>query len=172
MFFQRFHRLFAVAAFTAVIALSQTTSSNTVTETSNTPPVGLASSETAQINVVNTASASKNGTAASCTGTISFLNASGAVIGAATPFTVGAGVINSVSLPFAKTGVTGTRTEIRGVITLTVTPDSGVPCSLQATFETYDSSTGVTHVYLANVAALKSVPNAQIGRVGQGNGDN
>ena len=172
MFFQRFHRLFAFAAFTAVVALSQTTSSNTVTETSTTPPVGLASSETAQINVVNTASAAKNGTAASCTGTISFLNASGAVIGTATPFTVASGVISSVSLPFAKTGVTGTRTEIRGVITLTVTPGSGVPCSLQATLETYDSSTGVTHVYLANVPVPKSVPNAKSERSGQNNGDN
>jgi hypothetical protein len=169
MFSQRFHRLFAAAAFTAMVALSQTTSSNAVTETSNTPPVGLASSETAQINVVNTASASKSGTAASCTGTISFLSASGAVIGTATPFTVASGVISSVSLPFAKTGITGTRTEIRGVITLTVTPDSGVPCALQATFETYDSSTGVTHVYLANVSAPRPVIN---GRPGQDNQNN
>ena len=172
MFFQRFHRLFAAAAFTAAIALSQTTSSNTITETSNTPPVGLASSETAQINVVNTASASKDGTAASCTGTISFLNASGAVIGTATPFTVASGVISSVSLPFAKTGITATRTEIRGVITLTVTPNSVVPCSLQATFETYDSTMGATHVYLANLSAPRSVPNVQNGRSGQDNQDN
>lgn len=172
MFFQRFHRLFAAAAFTAVVALSQTTSGNTVTETSNTPPIGLASSETAQINVVNTASASKNGAAASCTGTISFLNASGAVIGTATPFTVASGVISSVSLPFAKTGVTGTRTEISGVITLTVTPNSGVPCSLQATLETYDSSTGVTHAYLANLPTPKSVPNAQRSGENNDNQDN
>lgn len=156
MFFQRFHHLLALAAFTAAIALSQTTSSGTFTETSNTPPVGLASSETAQINVVNAASNSSSGTAASCTGTISFLNASGTAIGTATPFTIASGVISSVSLPFAKVGVTGTRTEIRGVITRTVTVGSGgVPCSLEATFETYDTSTGVTHVYLSNL----SLPN-------------
>jgi hypothetical protein len=149
----------------AAVALSQTTTSGTVTETSNTPAVGLASSETAQINVVNAASNSSTGTAASCTGTISFLNASGTVIGAATPFTVASGVISSVSLPFAKVGVTGTRTEIRGVITRTVTLNSGVPCSLEATFETYDASTGVTHVYLSNV----SVPNMPNGGQG-GNG--
>ena len=144
---QRFYRLLTAIAFTAAVALSQTTTSGTVTETSNTPAVGLASSETAQINVVNIASNSSSGTAASCTGTISFLNASGTVIGAATPFTVASGVISSVSLPFAKVGVTGTRTEIRGVITRTVTLNSGVPCSLEATFETYDTSTGVTHVF-------------------------
>src|SRR5579863_6223267 len=99
MFFQRFHKLLTAAAFTAAAALSQTTTSGTVTETSNTAPVGLASSETAQINVINTATASSSGTAASCTGTISFLNASGKAIGTATPFTVASGVIASASLP-------------------------------------------------------------------------
>jgi hypothetical protein len=165
MLFQRFHQLLAAAAFTAAVALSQTTTGGTVTETSNTPPIGLASSETAQINVVNTASASSSGTAASCTGTISFLNASGTAIGAATPFTVGSGVISSVSLPFAKVGVTGTRTEIRGVIARTVSLGSGAaPCALEATFETYDTSTGVTHVYLSNL----SLPNGGNGGFGPG----
>jgi hypothetical protein len=154
MYFRRFHRLLRAAAFTAAFAFAQTsTTSGTVTQTTNTPPVGLASSETAQINIVNTASASSSGTAASCTGTISFLNASGTVIGTATPFTIASGVITSVSLPFAKAGVTGTRTEIRGEITRTYTLNSGVPCSLEATLETYDASTGATHVYLTNIAA-------------------
>jgi hypothetical protein len=163
---QRFYRLLTAAAFTAAAALSQTTASGTVTETSNTPAIGLASSETAQINVVNVASNSSSGTAASCTGTISFLNASGTVIGTATPFTVASGVIASVSLPFAKAGVTGTRTEIRGVVARTVTLNSGVPCGLEATLETYDTSTGVTHVYLSNVSA----PNAPNGGNGPGPG--
>ncbi len=159
MFIQRLTQLLTAAALTAAFPLAQTsTSTGTVTQTTNTPVVGLASSETAQINVVNAAAASSSGTAASCTGTISFLNASGTAIGTATSFTVGSGVINSVSLPFAKVGVTGTRTEIRGVITHTVTLNSGVPCSLEATLETYDTSTGVTHVYLSNVAA-GNVPN-------------
>ena len=159
MFIQRLTQLLTAAALTAAFSLAQTsTSTGTVTQTTNTPVVGLASSETAQINVVNAAAASSSGTAASCTGTISFLNASGTAIGTATSFTVGSGVINSVSLPFAKVGVTGTRTEIRGVITHTVTLNSGVPCSLEATLETYDTSTGVTHVYLSNVAA-GNVPN-------------
>lgn len=124
-------------------------------QSTDTPPVGLASSETLQINVVNTASNSPNGTAASCTGTVSFLNASGAAIGSPTSFTVASGVIASVSLAFGKTGATGTRTEIRAAIARTFTPGamSGgtAPCSLQATLETYDTSTGVTHVYLPNI---------------------
>jgi hypothetical protein len=90
------------------------------------------------------------------------LNASGTAIGTATPFTIASGVITSVSLPFAKVGATGTRTEIRGVITRTVTLNSGVPCALEATFETYDTSTGVTHVFIANV----STPNGPGGGFG------
>lgn len=130
----------------------------------NTPPVGVASSETAQLNVVNTASASSAGTAASCTGTISFVNASGAAIGTATSFTLASGVISSVPLPFAKIGVTGTRTEVRGVITNTVTLGSGVPCSLEATLETYDTSTGVTHIYVPNISG------GAAGAIGLGSG--
>ncbi len=164
MFFQRFQKFLAFAAFTAAAALSQTTTSGTVTETSNTAPVGLASSETAQVNLLNAASASSNGTAASCTGTVSFLNASGTAIGTATPFTIASGVITSVSLPFGKAGVTGTRTEIRAVITRTVTLNSGVPCALQATLETYDTATGVTHLYLSNL----STPNVGNGGFGGG----
>jgi hypothetical protein len=51
-------------------------------------------------------------------------------------------------------GVTGTRTEIRGMITRTITvgPSSAAPCALSATLETYDTSTGVTHVYVPNIA--------------------
>jgi hypothetical protein len=152
MFIQQLNRLLMAAAFTAAFALAQTTSTGTVTETTDTAVFGIAGSETAQINLVNTATASSSGTAASCTGTISFVNASGAAIGTATTFTIASGVISSVSLPFAKVGVTGTRAEVRGVITRTVTLNSGVPCSLQASLEVYDTSTGVTHVYVPSLS--------------------
>jgi hypothetical protein len=124
-----------------------------VTETFNTAAVGLASSETAQINLVNTAPNASNGTAASCAGTVTFLNPSGAAIGSATPFTVASGAIQSVSLPFGKSGATGIRTEIRATISRTITLNAGVPCNLQITLETYDTSTGVTHVYAQNAAS-------------------
>src|SRR5581483_8740483 len=100
------------------------------------------------LNVTNTASNATSGTAASCTGTIAFLNASGATIGTATSFTVTTGQTTSVSLPFTKVGATGIRTEVRGVITVTLT--SGTPCSLISSFETYDSTTGATHTYQSN----------------------
>src|SRR5580704_11196917 len=109
--------LLAVAGLTTAVAIAQTTtSSSTTTDTTNFPPVGLASSETAQINVTNLATASSGGTAASCTGTISFLNAAGTVIGSATSYTVASGVTASITLPFAKTASAAVRTEIRGVV--------------------------------------------------------
>jgi len=140
--------LVASAGLTAVVAIAQTTtSSSTTMQTTSFPPVGLASSETAQINVTNLATASSSGTAASCTGTISFLNASGTAIGSATSYTAAGGVTASVTLPFGKTASTAVRTEIRGVIALTRV--SKVPCSLSTSFETYDTTSGVTHVYLS-----------------------
>jgi hypothetical protein len=131
----------------AASALAQTTTS-TVTRESTFPPTGLASSETLQVNLTNTASNSSGGAAASCTGTVSFLNASGATIGSASSFTATAGQTASVALPFAKSGATGTRTEIRAVISATFTSD--VPCALTTSLETYDTASGVTHVYQAN----------------------
>jgi hypothetical protein len=125
--------------------MAQTTSSTTTTRSSSLPAIGLASSETAQINVTNLAGASARGTAASCTGSISFLNASGTTIGTATPFTVTSGQTFSAKLPYATTAASG-RTVVRGVVSLTTT--SGTPCALTTTLETYDTTTGVTHIFL------------------------
>ena len=153
MSFRRFVvALSAAGALTAACALAQTTTtSSTSTVTSTSAPIGLASSETLQVNVVNIATAASSGTAASCTGTIGFVNSSGTAIGSATSFTVTSGQIFSASLPFSKVGASGTRTEIRGVVTLTVTSGSGaVPCELRSSLESYDTATGVTHIYLAN----------------------
>ena len=72
--------LAAMAAFTAALRPSLKLHHNHHRNASvrSFGPIGLASSETAQINVVNTAAASSSGTAASCTGSVSFVNASGA----------------------------------------------------------------------------------------------
>jgi hypothetical protein len=136
----------------AAAAMAQTTTTTT-TRSSTLPPVGLASSETAQVNVVNLAANSASGTAASCAGSISFVNASGATIGSATSFTVTAGQTFSKSLPYSTTAASG-RTVVRGVVSLTTTSGSNAPCSLAITMETFDTSTGVTHVYHAGDAAF------------------
>ena len=149
---RRFSNGLLAAAVLAAGAMAQTTTtSSTATVQATSAPVGLGSSETAQVNVVNEASASSSGTAASCTGSISFVNSSGTAIGTATSFTVSSGQIASVALPFNKVGASGTRAEIRSVVSLTVTTGSGAaPCALATSLETYDTATGVTHLYLAN----------------------
>jgi hypothetical protein len=135
------------AILIAFSASAQTTSTTSATRSFDFPPVGLASSETMQINVVNSAAASSSGTAASCTGTISFTTSGGTVIGTAASFTVSSGEISSATLPFTKTSATGTRVEIVGVISVTAT--SGTPCALRTSLETFDTDSGDTHVYLA-----------------------
>jgi hypothetical protein len=129
----------------------------TVTRDLAFPPVGLAFSETAQINVVNTATNLSNGTAASCTGTISFNTSTGAAAETPVKFTVTAGQIFSAELTAAKLGVTnGSRAEFIGSVQ--VTPTAKTPCSLTISLETFDSVTGVTHLYLANpVATLTAI---------------
>jgi hypothetical protein len=146
MFLQKVVSLSLIAAGSMLSLVAQTSTSGT--RTINLPPAGLGSTETARINVVNVASESSSGTAASCTGSISFLNSSGTAIGSPATFTVTSGQISSASLPFASASLAGIRGEIRGEIQLTLT--SGVPCALTFSFETFDSTTGATHIFLAN----------------------
>jgi hypothetical protein len=133
-------------------ALVQTAAAQiVVTRSFSFPPVGLASSETLQVNVSNVAASAANGTAAACAGNVSFFNAAGTAIGTATTFSVAAGVTQSIPLTFAKSGLSGVRGEVRAVIQTT----SGVgrnaaPCSLESSLETFDSTLGVTHVYLSS----------------------
>jgi len=123
------------------------TTSTTVTRSFSSPPIGLASSETAQLNLVNTANASSTGTAASCSGSVSFVSTTGTAIGSATPFTIASGQIFSATLPFSRAGATGSRTQIRAVVTLTESTTARTPCALVSSFETFDSTSGVTHIY-------------------------
>lgn len=127
-----------------VTAMGQTTTPTT--RSSTLPPVGLASSETAQVTVVNTASASSGGTAASCTGSISFVNAAGTTVGTASTFTVTSGQAFSKPLPYVTTAASG-RTVVRGVVSLMIPATSAPPCSLAIVLETFETTTGVTHVY-------------------------
>jgi hypothetical protein len=130
-------------------ALAQsTTTTTTFTRNSNLAPIGLATTETVQVNLVNTATATASGTAASCTGSVSFYNAAGAIIGTATSFTLTSGQISSVKLPYASAGASGSRAVVRPVVTATGTRGSGAaPCALSISVETYDTATGVTHVF-------------------------
>lgn len=125
----------------------------------NFPPVGLASTETAQINVVNIASTSVSATAATseapaCTGTVTFTNASGAVIGKPTTFATTGSQVTSVQLMFKDLQLASTdvRGEFVASVQLMHSVPAAAPCSLIFSLETFDTSTGVTHVYLGNAA--------------------
>lgn len=170
MFHRRiFGMLAGHACLLAGVAFSQVVSSPpgtaipvSYTQTYTFLPVGLASTETAQINVVNTSqtiAATAAGTAnpvaqPSCTGTVSFLNASGSAIGKPVSFKITAGQIFSATLPYGSLGITGTaRAVVRGEISVSsptfAAPNviAGNSCSLAYSFETYDTATGVTHVF-------------------------
>jgi hypothetical protein len=162
--FGRFTMIFTVALFVAVSpTLSQIATPVTTTGTRVYlfPPIGLGSSETASITVVNTdasssvvspgAASATLPSAPSCTGTISFSNANGA-IGTPASFMVGAEGFQTVTLPFASAGLTGNRGEIQGKVSLAVS--SAAPCSMQLSLETYDSTTFATHAVLSNPQAI------------------
>ena len=129
----------------------------TTTKSFHFTSVGLGSTETMQVNVVNLASNPANVTAntpaASCTGTISFYNPAGTPIGTATTFTIAAGQTASATLPFAKAGITGIRGQIRASIQTTSPVKSAPACSLESSLETFDTVSGATHVYLSNPVA-------------------
>jgi hypothetical protein len=137
----------AIAAAPGLFAQTTTTTTRDVT----IGPIGLGSTETIQVNVANLASNSTTGTAASCTGSITFNNTTGNAIGTSTSFTVTAGQIFSASLPFNKISATSTaRTEVIGVIAVTTSSATPrPPCSLHYSLETFDTTTGATHSYVS-----------------------
>ncbi len=93
MFIRKSILTVAAILITAVSVWGQfaTTTTTTTTSTSTLPPIGIGTTETAQVILTNNAtSALTEGTAPSCTGSVSFYNASGSIIGSATSFTLGA----------------------------------------------------------------------------------
>jgi len=144
----------------SLAAGGQTTTIITSTLSQTSGPLGLGSTETLRVDLTNVATTiaatTSAATTASCTGTVSFLNASGAAIGTAIPFTVASGVTFPVNLAFMNAGFTGNRGELRVVIALTRTP--GVPCQLETSISTFDTSSGATHLYVAGPSLLAIFP--------------
>lgn len=141
------------ALFVSAYSLPGQTAISPVAQSSTTslPPVGLASTETAQVNVVNSAPASAG--SGTCTGSIAFYNSAGAIIGSATDFKVTNGEIFSVTLPYSSAQATSnSRIVIRAEVSLnfnapTATGLAPPACMLGGSLETYDTSSGVTHVF-------------------------
>ena len=145
--------------FAAIAAFGQTAATSTSTLSSpELPPVGLAPTETAQVNVVNTMWPDSNGGIEPyCNGTITFYSGgpAGTAVAASTGFLVRSGEVFSVPLSYAATGASGMRTVIRAAIVLTpfLIPTAAgpvaAPCSLAASLETFDTASGVTHVVVS-----------------------
>jgi hypothetical protein len=146
--------LIALAAGSGLAQNSNATTSQT--SEFSFPLVGLASTETIGVNLINLASATSSGTAASCTGTVAFMNPAGATIGTATSFTLASNAVTSATLAFSSSGLTAPRGLIRAVVSSTYT--SGVPCELSFSLNTYDTSSGVTHVFLTG-SGIQPGPN-------------
>ncbi len=147
-----FRRFLATAI--AVFSLAGAAGAQSGATVTRTFLVGLGSTETAQIAVVNLANAPSSGPAASCIGSIAFFNAAGTIIGTATTFTLGTGQVASARLPFASAGASGVRVLIRGVVTVTRVVESGVSCTPAATLDTFDNSSGVTNHRYAGEEAI------------------
>jgi len=126
------------------------------------PPVGLTMTETLQVNVTNVAApSSAGGLAPSCDGTIAFY-VGGSLVGTVAGFSVGSFTpgsqrVFSASLPYSSSGASGARIIVLAVITPATTAPSSdgtvPPCSLVSSLETFDTSSGVTHVFVPGVAA-------------------
>jgi hypothetical protein len=161
-----FRRSILLVPVLLVCAYGQgTTGSRTLTQNYLFPPIGLASSETAQVNVLNIAPASAaanatagNATAPSCTGTITFANAAGTAIGSAVSFATAGTQIFSKQLAFSELGVTGMRGEFVASVQATTAFPSKAPCSLVFSLETFDDATGATHIFLGNAASAQRLP--------------
>lgn len=144
----KFRYLFVLAGF-AGAAGAQSPSPAVIVRNLVFAPVGVATTETIQVNVANTATGSSS-TAAACSGTISFTVAGAKTQPAAAKFTVAAGEIYSTDLAWANLGASG-RAEV--LVALQVSQTAGVPCAAISSVETYDTSSGVTHSYQTNPAA-------------------
>jgi len=152
-------RAFAGAFVIAICAFGQfTTNTNIPTPTTTTtslPPVGIGSMESVQVILTNTATGSWNGVngtvtpneaAPSCSGSVSFYNESGAIIGTATTFMLTSGEIAEAHIPYAPAlaGSASGRELVRAVVSLTTTFPAAAPCSLSYSLATFDTGTGLT----------------------------
>ncbi len=158
----RFLPLLAVICLWTAGALAQPITPASIPRTVNLPVVGLASSETAQVNVVSLAPSfmsyiganSSSGQTASCTGVIAFYDSSGTAIGSSTPFTIGSGEISSATVAYSaivagdKPPTGNGRTVVRAVVTINGANSSDAPCTLASNIETFDTMTGVTHIHV------------------------
>ena len=150
-----FRALIVGISLAGVSLFGQNTGSATASTSSPLfPPVGVAPSETLQVNLTNIATKSgSSNLLPQCSGTLTFYNAGGSVIGDGTSigFSVATGIL-SVPLTYSAIGAAGQRAVVRVDIELspvTLPTGSGTPaCSLLSSLEIYDAATGSIHAVI------------------------
>jgi hypothetical protein len=165
MRFQKFLPVLITVFLGTGVSLAQEPSS--LPRVVNLAVVGLASSETAQVNVVNLApsvqsvtpgSVPAEGAKALCTGGITFYNSSGNIITSSPSFSITSGQIFSATLPYSET-LPANGTSARTAVWATVTiggNNTGSACAPAANIETFDTASGVTHLHVE--ASTLAVP--------------
>jgi len=155
-------RFLIAISMCACAALAQPALPTTSQRTVNLPVVGLASSETAQVNVASPGFTGVTNAPfpTPCTGTITFYDGSGAAIGSPASFSITLAQVASASVPYSD--VPGTSGNSRTIVRARVTTNSG--CSVTANIETFDAATGVTHVHIeggSTLAIFSNLPNVR-----------
>jgi hypothetical protein len=127
------------------------------------PPVGLSATETAQVDIRNSAAGYDGSSAASCNVSVQFYGADGSALSAPATFVLGRETprkVFSAQLPYASTGTGISRTAISAQISLTAIPittsypaSAIPPCVIAFSLKTYDTATGVTHSYVTGQSA-------------------
>jgi len=138
------------------------------------PPVRLASTETAQIDLISSVAGFTGVPAASCDGSMRFFGADGSAIGTTANFLVGGttppGVV-SAQLPYVSSGATGSPATVSAQIALTphgavLYPASAVPkCVVAFSMKTFDTATGVTHAFVTGQSVQDTASTATAGPV-------
>jgi hypothetical protein len=150
-----FRALVLGISLAGVSLFGQSTGSATTSMSSSPqfPPVGVAPSETLQVNLANIATESgSSNLMPQCSGTLTFYDAGGLVIGDGTSigFSVAASIL-SVPLTYPAIGASGQRAMVRvdiklAPITLPTADNPRTPaCTLLSSLEIYDTATGAIH---------------------------
>jgi len=135
------------------------------------PAVGVAPTESVQVNVTNMAPFSPNGgVEPNCTGVILFYyspaySPNSVLPFAQTGFSVTSGQSFSFSTPYSSSGGTGGRQVIRPAINLAITINGPNPaCILVSSVETFDTSSGVVHAVINPPAVTQGVESSSQAR--------
>ena len=120
------------------------------------PPVSLATTETAQVDLASSAAGYSTSPEA-CNASVTFYGADGVALGTPTVFALGkAPEVFSAQLPYASTGGKISSTAVSAQIAFTALPitvpygGSAIPpCAIAFSMKTFDAATGVTHAFVA-----------------------